>query len=99
MGDYFNGCMFGAGYGGAGFIFMIVWWIIIIALLILLVRWLMGLGRPHERLPLSRMMWGNEKTPLQILAERYAKGEINKEEFEQKKKDLSHGHDKDKEDL
>jgi putative membrane protein len=66
------------GWWGIGWIFMIIFWGFIILGLILLVRWLIGMGKTPKA----------EETALDILKKRYARGEINKEEFEQKKKDL-----------
>ncbi len=70
---------------------MIIFWIIIIALVILA---LSSLGR-HRRWERDNY-YGHPAGPvphpnsaLDILNERYAKGEINKEEYEQKKKDLT----------
>jgi len=80
---------FGFGpFGSFGWIFMIVFWGLIIWAIIAVIRG--GLGKGH--------MCGHDhdddahvkdKSPLEILKERYAKGEIDKKEFEDKKKDLS----------
>ena len=72
--------MMGGGYGGGWFggIFMIVFWIAGIVGIVLLVRWLATSTRGG----------GSAESALEILKRRYAKGEINKKEFEQKKKDL-----------
>ncbi len=62
-------------FGGG---FMPLWWLIPIALVIaLVVYWLQTPGQGAA-----------EKTALDILKERYARGEIGKDEFEQKKRDL-----------
>jgi len=61
-------------------IFMILWWGLIIIGIVALIRWLADLSYRSN---------GREKSPLEILEERYAKGEIDKKEFEEKKKDLS----------
>jgi putative membrane protein len=74
------------GYGGYGMgwfggIFMIAFWVLVIAGIILFIRWLLASSRKAE----GRT---GDDSPLEILKKRYARGEINKEEFERMKKDL-----------
>jgi putative membrane protein len=86
LADYRNYCQWGMGpgiMGGFGFLFVIVFWVLIVVLIILLIRRLISSSptRPASPQP--------EDSALEILKKRYARGEINKEEFEAKKKDLS----------
>ncbi len=65
--------------GWPGWIFMFLWWALSIVGFISLIKWLVSLSAgPHNR----------EKSSLEILKVRYAKGEIDKKEFESRKKDL-----------
>ena len=64
-----------------GIVIMILWWVLVIVGFIVLVRWVAKKNRAPEH-PAG-------KSALEILQERYAKGEINKQEYEEKKKDLT----------
>ena len=67
----------GAGWGLLGFLHMTLWWVLLILGIVVLAKWLLsGAHRGGNR-------------ALEVLKERYARGEIQKEEFEQKKRDLA----------
>ncbi len=75
------------GFGGFGFgwIFMILFWGLIICGILALVRGVSGggccgMGHNNEH--------SGKGNAMDILKERYAKGEITKEDFERMKKDL-----------
>lgn len=73
---------YGFGMGLFGTIIMVVFWVAVIVGIVLLVRWLAASTRGEGRGA------GPEDSALEILKRRYARGEINREEFEEKKKDL-----------
>ncbi len=65
-----------------GPIMMMVFLVITGIVVVSIVRWLMGPGHgPHVSGPV-------QKSPLDILKERYARGEIDKDEFEERRKIL-----------
>jgi len=68
-------------YGGAMGWWMIVWMVVFWGGLIALIVW--GIKKLTERDGST-----STRNPLDVARERYAKGEISREEFEQLKKDL-----------
>ncbi|OGC51868.1 hypothetical protein A2W32_00225 [candidate division WWE3 bacterium RBG_16_37_10] len=69
----------GGNWFGLGSIFYVVLWVLII----------FGIFFALKRLLASKDTKHETKSAKDILAERYAKGEIDKKEFEEKKKDLA----------
>jgi putative membrane protein len=58
---------------------MLAFWGVVIAGIVVGIRWLLGQAR-HGR---------SHDTALDILRQRYARGEIDREEFEAKRRDLT----------
>ena len=74
------------GWGmGFGVALMILFWLLVAVAIVALVRSLF-LQRPGR--DQGRAEPPHDKTPLEILRERYARGEIDRDEYQQKKRDL-----------
>lgn len=69
--------MWGGGYGFFGGLMMLVFWGAIIFLIVMAVRWLSD-GQKGRR----------KNDAMDVLRERFAKGEIDEEEFQRRKKAL-----------
>jgi putative membrane protein len=69
--------MWGA-WGFGRMIMMILFWALIVVAVVIGIRWLVGQGKEAR-----------SDSAMEILRQRYAHGEINKEEFDAKKRDLT----------
>ncbi len=59
---------------------MLLFWVLVAVGIVVFVKWLVGQLSPGRD--------ARGETALEILQERYARGEIDREEYEQKKRDL-----------
>jgi putative membrane protein len=70
------------GFGmGFGMLFMGIFWILLIAGAVWLAGALFQSGRPQNNV-------GHSQTPREILDQRYARGELTREQYESMKSDL-----------
>lgn len=83
-GDYYGPHMWDGGWYGmfVGPLMMIVFIALAVAVIVPLVRWLVGSGRAGTATARP------DKTAIDILRERYARGEIDKAEFDERRRVL-----------
>jgi putative membrane protein len=64
-------------WGRPGFLLVFLFWALAIAGILAIIKWIFQADA------------GRGDSPLDVVKKRYARGEISREEFEEKKKDLS----------
>ena len=77
MWQSFDGWGWGWGMMGMGLLFMVLFWALVILGIVALLKWLRGSSS------------GVTNKSLDILKERYARGDITREQFEQMKRDIA----------
>lgn len=73
-----------SGFGFIGIFFMIIFWVGLILLVVWLVKSLFGNNDFTQRAPKDRVLSAKE-----ILDQRYARGELTREQYEQMRSDLT----------
>ena len=68
----------GGGWGWFGMVHVVLWWVLIVLGIVLAAKWLFGSDGPDAK--------GDRA--LVILRERYARGDIDKAEFDARRRDL-----------
>lgn len=81
MWGYQGSCGIDGGFFGIGWIFMLIFWGVVIWAIIALIRHFTGKDSDWN-------MKSKDDEALKILNERYAKGEISKDEYEERKATL-----------
>ncbi|MFN3565061.1 MAG: SHOCT domain-containing protein [Burkholderiaceae bacterium] len=69
------------GYGMGGWFGMGLWWIIVVVIVVVLGAWMFKRAGDSPSAP--------RESARDILDKRYARGEIGRDEYEQKKRDLA----------
>lgn len=77
-----SGMMGGFGWMGLS---SLLWLVLLGVIIWAIVAWARGISQPGG----SESASGRADSALEVLKKRYARGEINKEEYEEKKKDLA----------
>jgi putative membrane protein len=78
-----RGMMGGWGMGGFGMIFMLIFWVLVIVGVIFLIRWLaQNTGKK------GHSSTGTGSQAMDILKERYVRGDITRDQFETMKKEI-----------
>ena len=80
--------MMGMGFGLLGLLVMLLFWVGLILLAVWLVRAIFT-GSSNSHTYTSRHGESTNSNALEILAQRYARGEITREQYEIMKEDLS----------
>lgn len=77
--DWGHHSFFGMGLGGS--VFMVLFWVLLLVALVALLRWALSANARGDT-PNAR------RRALEILEERYARGEIDDEEYQNKRRNL-----------
>jgi putative membrane protein len=80
--------MMGLGFGGAGAVYLVIFWIVIMAVGIWLLSNLFPRSAGNTPSDPASSQGASSDSPQEILERRYASGEITKAEFDEIRRDL-----------